>query len=53
MGEFIKAILKINNIANEFEKVCLIQPNLELLEKLRKIPELTLKSVATAQSLYL
>ena len=53
VGVFIKAVLKINNIAAEFEKICTIQSNLELLEKLKKIPELTLKSVITNQSLYI
>lgn len=53
LGEFIKAILKINNIANELEKVCTIQANIELLDKIKKIPLLTLKSIATNQSLYL
>ena len=53
IGEFTKAILKINNITKEFEKVCIIQNNMTLLEKIKKIPELTLKSIATNQSLYL
>ena len=53
IGEFTKAILKINNIASEFEKVCTIQGNMTLLEQIKKIPHLTLKSIATNQSLYL
>jgi superfamily II RNA helicase len=53
IGEFTKAILKINNIAKEFEKVCVIQGNMELLEQIKMIPTLTLKSIATNQSLYL
>jgi len=53
LGGFVKAILKINNIANELQNVCLLQNNLQLLEQLKKIPELTLKSVVTNQSLYL
>ena len=52
LGEFIKAILKINAIALELQKVCLISENLELLEIIKKIPNLTLKSIATNQSLY-
>ena len=52
LGEFIKAILKINNIANELCKICQVTNNLELLSKLKQIPELTLKFVATNQSLY-
>jgi superfamily II RNA helicase len=53
VGEWIKVILKINNIVKELEKVCSITNNLELLEKLKKISDVTLKSVATNQSLYL
>ena len=53
LGEFIKAILKINNVARELEKVALIQSNMTLLDKIKKVPLLTLKSVATNQSLYL
>ena len=53
IGEFTKAILKINNVASEFEKVCMIQGNIALLEKIRKIPSRTLKYIATNQSLYL
>ena len=53
LGDFVKAILKINNIALELEKVAIIQENLTLLEKLKEIPYLTLKSCITNQSLYL
>ena len=53
LGEFIKAILKINNIAVEVEKAAELMQNLELVEKMRKIPVLTLKYVATNQSLYI
>ena len=53
IGEFIKAILKINNITKEFEKVCEFINNMTLLEKLKQIPVLTLKYVATSQSLYI
>ena len=52
MGEFIKAILKINNIAKEFEKVCEKLQNMKLLDKIKNIGPLTLKSVVTNQSLY-
>ena len=52
LGEFVKAILKINNIAKEFEKVCEVMNNMTLLEKLKEIPKLTLKYVVTSQSLY-
>ena len=53
IGEFIKAILKINNIVNEFEKVSELLQNIELLHKLKQISDKTLKFVATNQSLYL
>ena len=52
VGEFVKALLKINAIAQEFERVCELVFNFALLEKLRKIPVLTLKYIATNQSLY-
>ena len=47
LGEFIKAILKINNIAKEFEKIADSLENLELLEKIKKIHSIKLKYVAT------
>jgi superfamily II RNA helicase len=52
LGEFVKAILKINNISNELEKVCEEIGNIELLSKLKNIPKLTLKYVVTNLSLY-
>jgi superfamily II RNA helicase len=52
LGEFIKAILKINNITSELEKVAEILGNMEFLSVLKEIPHLTLKFVATNQSLY-
>jgi superfamily II RNA helicase len=53
LGDFVKAILKINNIAKEIEKICEIKNNIVLLEKIKQIPALTLKYVVTNQSLYL
>ena len=53
LGEFVKAILKINNISSEMEKIAESIGNIELLSKLREIPILTLKFVATNQSLYI
>jgi hypothetical protein len=53
LGEFVKAILKINSISSEMEKVAESIGNMELLSRLREIPELTLKFVATTQSLYI
>jgi superfamily II RNA helicase len=52
LGEFIKAILKINNITAEMEKIAEILGDMELLSILKEIPLLTLKYVATNQSLY-
>jgi len=52
LGEFIKAILKINNISSEFEKIAEGLGEIEFLSKLKEIPQLTLKYVATTQSLY-
>jgi hypothetical protein len=53
LGDFSKALLKINNIACELEKVCELTGNMELLGKLREIPGKTLKYVVTNQSLYI
>jgi superfamily II RNA helicase len=53
LGEFIKAILKINNISNEMEKIAESIGNISLLSKLHEIPSLTQKFVATNQSLYI
>ncbi len=52
-GEFVKAILKINNIAHELEKLSELQSNMALLEKVKLISDITLKSIANNQSLYL
>lgn len=52
IGEFIKVVLKINNIATEFEKISELTGNLDLLQKCKEIHERTLKFVATNQSLY-
>jgi len=46
------AISKINNISCEMEKIAESIGNIALLSKLREIPQLTLKFVATNQSLY-
>ena len=53
LGEFIKALLKINNLASEFENFCETLNNMNLLQKMKAIPDLTLKYVVTNQSLYL
>ena len=53
LGDFIKALLKINNIVKEMEKVALLLNNIELVEKLKNIEENTLKFVVSNQSLYI
>uniref|UniRef100_A0A6C0E3Q8 Helicase n=1 Tax=viral metagenome TaxID=1070528 RepID=A0A6C0E3Q8_9ZZZZ len=53
LGEFVKALLKINNIASELEKVAECIGDIALLHKLKEIPQKTLKYVATNQSLYI
>ena len=52
LGEFVKALLKINNISCEMEKVAELTGNIPFLSKLKEIPNLTLKYVVTNQSLY-
>ena len=52
LGEFVKALLKINNVSCELEKIAELYGNIGLLSKLREIPSLTLKYVVTNQSLY-
>ncbi len=52
LGEFVKALLKINSVAAELETVAEYLGNLEWLASLREIPKLTLKFVVTNQSLY-
>jgi len=52
LGEFVKAILKIVNIANELIKITRTFGLVELEHKLAQIPGLVLKFVATNQSLY-
>jgi superfamily II RNA helicase len=52
LGEFVKALLKINNISSEFEKIAEITGNIKFLSKLKEIPHITLKYVVTNQSLY-
>jgi antiviral helicase SKI2 len=52
LGEFVKALLKINNICSEMEKIAEMTGNIFLLSKLKEIPDMTLKYVVTNQSLY-
>ena len=52
LGEFVKALLKINNISSEMEKIAELTGNIQFLSKLKEIPTMTLKYVVTNQSLY-
>ena len=52
LGEFVKALLKINNISLEMEKIAELSGNVSFLSKLKEIPNMTLKYVVTNQSLY-
>ena len=52
LGDFIKALLKINNIVFEMETIAQMIGNIPLLHELNKIRSLTLKYVVTNQSLY-
>lgn len=52
LGEFVKALLKINNIAAELETIAESLGNIAFLSKMRDIQTLTLKYVVTNQSLY-
>jgi superfamily II RNA helicase len=52
LGDFVKAILKINNISNELEKICEIIGDIELLNKIKQIPSITMKYVVNNVSLY-
>jgi hypothetical protein len=52
LGEFVKALLKINNMVTEFSKIAELIGNIPLLSKLREIEHMTLKYVVTNQSLY-
>jgi superfamily II RNA helicase len=52
LGEFVKALLKINNISSEFEQISEMTGNIAFLSRLKEIPNMTLKYVVTNQSLY-
>ena len=52
LGEFVKTLIKINNIKDEMVKVAEANGDITLLNKLAEISANTLKFVATNQSLY-
>jgi superfamily II RNA helicase len=51
-GEFVKALLKINNVALELQNACEHVGDVALSHTLSAIPAMTLKFIATNQSLY-
>jgi hypothetical protein len=51
-GDFVKAIMKMNNIVEQFIYICESTNDLHFLSVLKKIPDMTLKFIATNQSLY-
>ena len=55
VGDFVKAVLKINAICKELQEVVEVHglpPNLVFLEKIKQISFLMMKFVVTNQSLY-
>jgi superfamily II RNA helicase len=52
VGDFVKAVLKINTISAEFETVAEMMGDYHFLSLLKEIPGMTLKYIATNQSLY-
>jgi superfamily II RNA helicase len=51
-GEFVKALIKITNIASELERTCEFVGDIALKEMLSKVPSMVLKYIATNQSVY-
>jgi superfamily II RNA helicase len=51
-GEFVKALIKITNIASELERTCEFVGDIAVKEMLSKVPTMVLKYIATNQSLY-
>ena len=52
MGEWVKAMMKICNIVNELDRICVLQGNMKLLKTLKEIPDLLMKFIVINQSLY-
>jgi len=53
LGEFVKCVLKINNISTEIERIAEMMGNISFLNRLKEIPSMLLKYVVTNQSLYI
>lgn len=52
MGDFVKSILKINNIVSELENIAEMMHRVDMLEKVQHITPMLMKYVATNLSLY-
>jgi len=52
-GNFIKIILKLNNIAQDTMKLCQIYGNIKVLPKFEKIQDLLIRDIVSIKSLYL
>lgn len=52
VGDFVKALLKINNISSEIKQIYELKGMMDVVSNLDAIPYQTLKFVATNQSLY-
>jgi superfamily II RNA helicase len=52
-GEFVKAVLKINNICAELDAACVVYGYAALAKTVSEVAAATMKSIVTAQSLYL
>jgi superfamily II RNA helicase len=53
VGEFVKALLKIHTVGLELEKIAEDTNHIDLLVKLREIPNVLLKYIVNTQSLYI
>jgi superfamily II RNA helicase len=53
IGDFTKAVLKIETIVQEIEKTCITESSVDLLHKCSLIHPIILKYITTSQSLYI
>ncbi len=52
MGDFVKSILKINNMVSELENIAEMMHRVDMLEKVQHITPMLMKYIATNLSLY-
>jgi len=52
MGDFVKSILKINNMVSELENIAEMMHRVDMLEKVQHITPMIMKYIATNLSLY-